>query len=55
LQLLKKNIILYPIITTGSYANVDLKGIDYEEWYNGAIEFKDFYLGPEDKFRSVMI
>lgn len=55
LLLLKKNIIISAIIAFQSYESIDLSQINHVKWENGAIELKDFYLSPEDKFKSVMI
>ena len=55
LQLIKKNIIIYSIISSGNFAHVDLKTIEHVVWGDKAIEFKNFELGEHEKFSSVLI
>jgi len=55
LQLLKKNFIIYSIITSGSFAQVDLKTNEHVVWGEKAIEFKNFKLGEHEQFPSVLV
>ncbi len=55
LKLIKQNIVLYNIIMTGSYDGLDLTLMHHNKLNSGAIEFFDFYLNSEEKFKNVSI
>jgi hypothetical protein len=55
LMLVKKNAILWTIITTNSFANVDLKNTVHGFWTKQCLEIRDFSLSPDEKFSSVKI
>lgn len=55
LELIRQNVILYTILTTGSFQNLDLQKVDHYMWSNKAIEFKDFSLSDDEKFSKVMV
>lgn len=55
LALVKKNLILYTIITSNSFANIDFKGYETDVWNERYMEIKNFKLGPEDAFSDVNI
>jgi hypothetical protein len=49
LMLIKKNIILHALVTSGSFHGVDLKNIDHEI-IGKALQLNNFSLGKEDVF-----
>ncbi|HEX8350600.1 MAG TPA: hypothetical protein VF598_11600, partial [Hymenobacter sp.] len=53
LILLKKNIVLCSIITSGSFANVDLSKTEHNFHSNQAIDFLNFCLGENETFTLV--
>lgn len=53
--LLKNNILLCSIISTGSFAHLDLSHIEHRIHSNQAIELLNFPLGNNDTFTSVRI
>jgi hypothetical protein len=55
LMLVKQNAILWTIITTNSFANVDLKNTVHGFWTKQCLEIRDFSLSPDEKFSSVKI
>jgi hypothetical protein len=55
LMLVKKNAILWTIITTNSFANVDLKNTVHGFWTNQCLEIKNFSLSQDEKFSSIKI
>lgn len=55
LLLVKKNAILWTIITKNSFANVDLTNTVHGFWTSKCLEIRDFSLSPNDKFSSVKI
>lgn len=54
-QLIKKNAILYSIITTGSLSNVNLKDTNHIFFSDRAIQFKKFTLGENHVFSFVTL
>lgn len=55
LALLQKNVVLYSIIATGSFANIDLAQIDHRTHSDQAIDLLNFSLGKDEVFPSVNI
>ncbi|WDF76657.1 hypothetical protein PQ469_22485 [Mucilaginibacter sp. KACC 22773] len=55
LMLVKKNAILWTIITTNSFANVDLKNTVHGFWTNQCLEIRNFSLSQDEKFSRVEI
>ncbi len=55
LLLIKKNAILWSIITTSSFSNVDLKNTVHGFWTKDCLELRDYSLSPKDKFKSIKI
>lgn len=55
LLLLQKNVLLYSLITAGSFAEVDLTHVKHRVYSDHAIEITDFALGENDNFTSVRI
>ncbi len=55
LLLIKKNVVLWTIITTGSFANVDLKGIEHDFWTKQYLQINNFDLNDKETFREVWI
>lgn len=55
LLLVKKNAILWTIITTNSFANVDLKNTVHGFWTKQCLEIRNFSLSPDEKFSSIKI
>lgn len=55
LSLIKKNIILYSIISSNSFNNVDLKKYETVIWSDRVIEIKNFKLDNDHAFNSIMI
>lgn len=44
LLLIKKNALLWAIITNNSFDNIDLKGTNYGFWSAECLEFRDYSL-----------
>lgn len=55
LALVKKNVILYPFITSGALSGIDFKGYQTMRLSDCAIDIKNFKLSNEDLFSAVMI
>ena len=55
LLLVKKNVVLWTIITTGSFANADLKDIAYDYWTKQFLQISHFSLDDKEKFHEVWI
>ncbi len=55
LALVKKNIILYTFITSGTLSGIDFKGYETVPLSDYAIEVKNFKLSNEESFNAVMI
>jgi hypothetical protein len=55
LKLIEENPILYPIIKTGSYNDLDLSNIKHNKLFHGAIEFFSFPLSEEEVFNNVTV
>src|SRR4051794_8789681 len=55
LLLIKKNTILWSIITTNSFTNIDFKNTVHGFWTNQCLELKDYSLNQDEKFTSVII
>lgn len=54
MQLVKQNIILQALISTGSFQGVDLTDIKHDIRSNSAIEFFNFALGKDDIFDEAL-
>lgn len=55
LLLIKKNVVLWTIITTGSFANINLKDIDHDYWTNQFLQINNYSLNDDEKFNEVWI
>lgn len=55
LLLVKKNVLLWTIITTGSFANVNLKDIDHDYWTSQFLQINNYSLTNDEKFNEVWI
>lgn len=55
LLLLQKNALLYSIIATGSFTNLDLSQVEHRIQSDQAIEFFNFPLGGNETFTSVSV
>jgi len=55
LLLVKKNVVLWTIITTGSFANVNLKDIDHDYWTSQFLQINDYSLNNDEKFNEIWI
>jgi hypothetical protein len=55
LLLVKKNAILWTIISTNSFANVDLNNTVHGFWTKQCLEIRNFSLSPDEQFSSIKI
>jgi hypothetical protein len=55
LLLVKKNVVLWTIITTGSFTSVNLKTIDHDFWTDQYLQIKDYSLNNNEKFNDIWI
>jgi hypothetical protein len=55
LLLVKKNVVLWTIITTGSFANVNLKDIDHDYWTSQFLQMNNYSLNNDEEFNEVWI
>ena len=53
-KLLKSNLLLNTLITTGTISGLDLKEFDYEQHTHNSIVLKNISLGDDEKFYSVV-
>lgn len=54
-SLIKSNVLLWTIITTTSLTKIDLEGINRGYWSQQCLEFRDYSLNKNEKFRSIRI
>ena len=55
LLLVKKNVIIYSIIATGSFSQLDLKNIDHDIWSDQMIVLNNYSLNDKEKFDTIWI
>lgn len=55
LLLLKKNALLWTIITTNSFANVNLQGTAHGFWSSQCLELRNYSLNKDEAFKSIRI
>ncbi|SFA42895.1 hypothetical protein SAMN04488511_103193 [Pedobacter suwonensis] len=55
LSLLKSNVLLWTIITTNSLTSINLEGTNHGYWSTQCLEFRDYPLNKNEKFKSVRI
>lgn len=55
LALVKKNIILYTVISSGAFLGVDFRDYETDVWSDAYIKIKNFKLSDEDSFISADI
>lgn len=55
IALVKKNVILYSIITAGSFTVNDFKGYNTSVWSDAVIDVENFQLSEDDQFKFVRI
>lgn len=55
LLLIKKNALLWTIITTNSFANINLEGAVHGFWSSQSLELRDYSLNKGEKFKSIRI
>jgi hypothetical protein len=53
LHLIRNNIILNTLITTGSFSNIDLKNVEHDTFTDSSIVFRNFHLRNDEVFESV--
>ena len=54
-MLLKKNAILWSIISSNNFSNIDLKHETYHYWTDKCLELKNYSLDKDNQFESVKI
>lgn len=54
-MLVKKNAILWTIVTTHSFSNINLKNTVHGFWTNQCLEIRNYSLNKEEKFNSIRI
>ena len=55
LLLIKKNALLWTIITTHSLTNINLEGTTHGYWSIQCLEFREYSLNKTEKFKSIRI
>lgn len=55
LLLVRRDLILWPIITTGSFTYINLKGINHDYWTSQYLEISNYALSEDEKFNKVWV
>ncbi|MFC1224447.1 hypothetical protein ACFE6N_11600 [Pedobacter sp. BG31] len=55
MSLVKSNVLLWTIITTNSLTDINLEGTNHGYWSQQCVEFRDYSLNKNEKFRSIRI
>jgi hypothetical protein len=55
LLLIKKDVILWTIITTGNFTDIKLDDIDHDYWTSQYLQIMDYSLNDDEKFDEIWI
>jgi len=55
LMLIKRNTLLWTIVTTNSLTNLNLQGVVHAFWSNQCLELRNYSLNKDEQFKSIRI